>query len=125
METQHPEYTVGKLKTSKALLFQEVVFTYYFNDELTNLTAGVPEWQRLQIRRILPLGPWIDATDLSSVVPDKVCHVISLRGELCRLALSERGHVVIFPLAGRGGKVVEVDGVDVVDAVGQLLGDFL
>ena len=93
---------------------------------LYDLTSSIPKRHRLQITRILPLCPWIDPRDLPCIVLHKVPGLsFFLLGEPLSLALTTRAHVIVFAARFRLGKVVEMDGVDVVDAIGKLLGDFL
>ena len=87
---------------------------------LTNLAASIPELKRLEIGRVLSSSPRVDPGDLSRVVLDECLGFIALH-KTRGLGLSEGRHVVILAGFFRVLKIMEVDGVNVIDAVRKLL----
>ena len=89
-------------------------------NELTNLAASIPEANRLEIGRVLAGGPWVDPGDLPRIVLHEVLGLVALR-KARGLRLSKGRHVIILAGFLRLLKIVEVDGMNVIDDIRKLL----
>ena len=84
------------------------------------MTTSVPELDRLEVGGVLSSCSRVDPGYLSCVVLDECLGLFALH-EICCLGLSEGRHVIILAGLFRVLKIMEVDGVNVIDAIRKLL----